>query len=79
MYEKDTKGTLSWLCRKCMTAIGQLLIQVQSNMRRPTFVCTLLPWTQKKNTIIQSWSNTHTAIHIYIELTYNFNMEEMSK
>lgn len=40
---KDTKGTFSWLCRKCVTAIGQLLIHVHSSMRRPTLVCTLLP------------------------------------
>lgn len=40
---KDTKGTLSWLCRKCVTAMGQLLIHVHSSMRRPTLVWTLLP------------------------------------
>lgn len=46
-FLKDTNGTFSWLCRKCVTAMGQLLIHVHSSMRRPTLVCTLLPWKQK--------------------------------
>lgn len=28
--------------------MGQLLIHVQSSMRRPTLVCTLLPWEHKR-------------------------------
>lgn len=46
-FFKDTNGTFSWLCRKCVTAMGQLLIHVHSSMRRPTLVCTLLPWKHK--------------------------------
>lgn len=40
---KDTNGTLAGLWRKCVTAIGQLLSQVQSSINNPTLVCTLLP------------------------------------
>ena len=44
MVPKDTKGTFSWLWRKCVTAMGQLLIHVHRSMSKPTLVCTLLPW-----------------------------------
>jgi len=40
---KDTKGTLAGLCRKCVTAMEQLLSHVQSSINSPTRVCTLLP------------------------------------
>lgn len=55
---KDTKGTFSWLCRKCVTAIGQLLIHVHSSIRRPTLVCTLLPYRAQEKT----WEYQHMHI-----------------
>lgn len=63
---KDTKGTFSWLWRKCVTAIGQLLIHVHSSMRRPTLVCTLLPCRAQKNTTLQQmvlwWQQSNTKV-----------------